>query len=590
MKKFKKLTKRTLAMLVSVIITVCTLGTGAFAAEPTTVSLDYTAAQGVDKTNPDTDITDYHMLMSKVEEKMVYFQYDLSQIPENAVITDVIFQTFYSNTGGSTAVYTFDCETALTATTYNQLVASGYTDATRKLIVQKATASGFTYDQATPTNDSSAGKKDRLTIDVDELTASVKAAHEAGKKYYNMVFVGAGNNYAKLQFTNRSTYKPGQQLVIKYAKAPKVEITGASEGVFSVNQNTGFNVAATVEKGDADLVSVVLSVKDESNGDVQTYTNPVIDGSAYTWNFSAGLLTGTYTATVTATDADGYTSEDIVTINIKGPKTVYIPAHMIASGGSSQYNFQIPSGANTYGYLQYDLGSYVEEGTEITDAKWYFGNVTDYYSNHAGKLCFKKITTQTKNEAWFSYDMQLPAGLTLAESEFLVTENSVKDLYAQETKPTITNGAQTTTNTEAYFVTVPMKDAVVSAWEADEKYFGFGVRLNTGNVLTVAKSGGYIPMLQVTYEEKEEQEVEAVVNHTLSVADGTATANVDVNQGPAVLIIAAYGTNNTLLSCVVEDNIIDNKLSATLTNASAVSFKSFVWDSIDTLNPLVSAK
>jgi len=558
-------------------------GTIVFAAEPTSVALDYVAAKGVDKANPDTVMSDFHMTMSKLDQKMVYFQFDLSSLPEDVNITGAMFRTFYGAVGGSTAIYTFDCETPLTAITYNELETAGYTNSTRTLVVQKPTATGFTAETAVPTNGSSAVT--RLTVEGAEITASVKAAYDTGKKYYNLVFVGAGNDFAGLSFTNRLTYQPGQQLIIEYAEGCKVAISGATDDKISVNYNTGFEISANVEAGDLEIDSVVLNVKDESNGDVQTYTGPTVSGTTYTWNFSAGLLTGTYIATVTVTDVDGNTSKDIVTINVKGPKTVYIPANMIASGG--QYNFQIQGGQ--YGYVQYDLASYIEPGTEVTDAKWYFAIPSDFttFASHNGKLYFKKITDQTK----FETKWDTAPSLNTATDDFLVTEKTISQLYAQETKQSNGAGSDNVTSLEANFVTVPMTDAVASVWSNSESYFGFGVKLDEGDTITIARNNaGYgWPMLQVTYEEKTET-VDAVANHTFNVTDGTANASVDVNDGTAVLIIAAYGANGALLDCIVEDTIIDNKITATLIRADAASFKSFVWDSIITLKPLLPIK
>jgi len=526
----KRFSKKITALLLGFTILIGCFGTIVFAAEPTSVALDYVAAKGVDKANPDTVMSDFHMTMSKLDQKMVYFQFDLSSLPEDVNITGAMFRTFYGAVGGSTAIYTFDCETPLTAITYNELETAGYTNSTRTLVVQKPTATGFTAETAVPTNGSSAVT--RLTVEGAEITASVKAAYDTGKKYYNLVFVGAGNDFAGLSFTNKATYQPGQQLIIEYStepvvqvNAPTVEITEPTAGK-RIKAGTSFNVIADLTLGTNELAAenpVTITVEPAVQG--LTVTPVSIENGNYVWNLS-GIPQGNYSIKVTATDENGLEGFDTVSIESLGSQQTSLG--LVSDANGYEYNWQIMSVVPVA--FQYDL-SQLPEGT-ISKVIWNFTTT----SKIPTQLEFKKITVQE------------PFGLKVLNAPDALPKHESLPFY--ETTELVSDGLKEETwdGETADFFSVDLTDAVLEAIRNGERYFGFVVRaIQNRDTIVIGRFVNPTPKLRVTSSTYKLPTIEGTVNN-VAVNDPFSTT-ITVSEGDsAIKQIDFYLNNEDVLS------------------------------------------
>ena len=183
-----------------------------------------------------------------------------------------------------------------TKATYNSITGSeDYINTAESIYegLRVNTANG-NFDKAIPTNDTL--ERNRLTID---MTEAVTKAMVNGNKYFT--FVGMGTTqYGEIQLT-KTAYKPTPQLVIETTKSPTVELLYPQSGVLNEDENTAFSISVNISKGIADISKVVFTLTD-SNGNITTHDNPVIDGEKYIWNFEDGLEADDYTAVIKAED------------------------------------------------------------------------------------------------------------------------------------------------------------------------------------------------------------------------------------------------------------------------------------------------
>ena len=307
----KKIVKRLCALCLMAAMLICSFGTAVLADETTGTSVFYLnpANGGGVKTN-DTSYSGNYVL-STTEGGRSYFQYDLSKlnIPEGAVIKSAKWQfvATASASGKYIQVTSYDYQSALgnQTETYQTLTDKGYLSAVATEVrawspgLSEEERTGFWWQNKKEETKAAAASTTFMNIDV---TIALTESFNGGKNYFNlMVWPAAGYLNATPNVNNWTPYGGSNGvLVIETEKVASVAIQGKSEEKISMVENKEFKVSAKVTDGSSEISSVVLTVKD-SNGDVQTYDNPTVANDIYTWNFSTGLLKGTYTATVTAT-------------------------------------------------------------------------------------------------------------------------------------------------------------------------------------------------------------------------------------------------------------------------------------------------
>ncbi len=538
------------------------------------MKLSYLSAGVVDAEKADTavDSSVYQWKISPAGKTASYFQYELPTLGANETITSAKWEAFTTSTSLPSKLMKaveFNTNSIITASsaTYNSIIAAGYNDGATPIwsgnaseITALAYPDGLTTQYA------------KISLDVTE---AIKTAIVDGDPYFSFVVSGT-NAYNEILIPKAWSPKP--QIIINTAVVPEITV---SNKTITAKENTAFTVNATIQEGSSAISSVVLEVEDSTGASKETGTL-AINGNSYTWTFANGLVADTYTAIIKVTDADGVVTKETVTINVVG--TTSVNKSSVSSDGL--YNAQFNINLKGWSSWQYDLGSMnIPENATITGATWYFGFQSA--PNWSGtEMSFYKQTSQNV------YGNAGATSTITADTTFAAEPFVTKEFTGYANSLPVKDAA---TASEGYFLTVDMTNAVKSAFENGEQYFGFSVgeKGHTTNYfdtdLIMAKSNGayYWPTLMVEYTTYTEPVAGTVVaNHILNVVNGTATATVDVTSGAPVLILASY-VGDKLESCVIADEIVGNKLTATLTNTTAgAEFKSFVWENMSTLKPV----
>ncbi len=573
----KKYIKRICSLCLTAVMLLCAFGTGALAGESTltsTIYLDPASGGGV-KANDVSYSGGY--VLSTTEGGRSYFQYDLSNlsIPEGEAITSAKWQFVASAdvTGKLIQVTSYDYQSALgnQTETYQTLTEKEYLTATATEV--RAFSPGLSEGERTgdwwqnKAEDTKAEAYATAFMNIDVTDALIKSI-EGEKSYFNlMVWPASGYLNATANINNWTPYGGSNGvLVIETEKVASVVIRNKTEGKISAIENKEFKVSAKVTEGSSEISSVVLSVKD-SNDDVQTYENPTVVNGIYTWNFSAGVLEGTYTATVTATYGDGTSITDTADIEVVGRiQEIVSKPHLLAKSDSGAVNFALNSQPS---YFQHEL-PVLPEGAAVTSAKWYKaqrlgGEYTD------ANYIFYKFNAETKLTD--SFDNSNVSGYEeITELTPFVTSDKVSEITVNGTFNDFTGD----------FSVVDITKAVQSAYVNGEANFGYMLKLSGGYDTVANYATEYRPFIIITYDMDP-----TIGNHIMNVENGVATASVNVYEGSAVLIIAAY-SNDVLVDVVMEDELVGNKLSASLENTNEnVIFKSYVWNNLGTMTPLL---
>ena len=497
-----------------------------------------------------------------------YFQYDLSSLPENEVITKATWKALYSEGKKNIEIKGFNTSEKLGNFTksYNALLSVGYNNPyeirTAGPISDTELATVSATDGTTTT--------DYLQWNID-MTQAVQNAVANNQQYLSFV-VNATAGYAYGCIPRY--WSPYPTLVVETQKVASLKLLDVDDGKITTYNCVGFDIEAEAIEGEEEFESVVLTVTD-ANNETQTYDEPVINGNSYKWSFSSGLSEGTYTAVVTATDAVGKAITATATIVVEPTvKTLISKSHFWAKSGAGDYNFTIEANPS---YFQHQFPE-IPDGAVVTSAKWYVrGNVLGgNYQN--GRFVLTKLNIADKLSGYSKDPSNIVGSVT---DEAFVTSDVVTNIK-------VTTTINDKVDTE--FAVVDITEAVRAAYENDEAYFGYMAKLSNGYCTVSASDAQYQPFIAITYDMDYQEPVEPVEDHILSVVDGTATASVTVNEGSAVLIIAVYD-GDRLLDVVMDDTIEDSQLTISLTNSTqGVTFKSFVWKSMDTLTPLLPTK
>ncbi len=498
-----------------------------------------------------------------------YFQYDLSSLPENEVITKATWKALYTEGQKYIEVRGFNATENLGNFTksYNALLNAGYNNP--YTIRSAGLISKDELTTVSATDGTSTKNMQQWNID---MTTAVQNAVANNQQYLSFV-VNATAGYAYGYIPRY--WSPQPILVVETQKVASLNLVGLTDGKINTYNSVGFDIEAEAIEGEENFKSVVLTITDENN-ETKTYDEPVVNGNRYKWSFSGGLSEGTYTAVVTATDAAGgvLTANAIIEVEPSVQSVISKP-DLLAKSGATDVNFSINSDPS---YFQHELPQ-IPDNAAITSAKWYVmkGTFNTNYPN--GSFVFSKINTQEKLTGSFN-NSNVAGYAELTASESFAVSGVISNTIVNTTLNGYTND----------FAEVDLTNAVKTAYAANEKYFGYMVKLTDGYYTVSNYATQYRPFMVITYDIGYVEPVKPVENHVLTVVDGTASASVTVNEGSAVLIIAAYN-GNQLLDVVMDDTIEDSQLTTSLTNSTpGVTFKSFVWESMDTLTPLLLAK
>ncbi len=556
-----------------------------------TYELDYASAGNVNTINADTnDDTAVQWRIGHTENgNAAFFQYDLSDIGKDEEVISAEWRGFViSQTEKNLKFIQYDTETKLNSAnaTYNSIVkSSDYLNSATEVFSGVVNAETGYYDKAMTTNATST-EQNRFKID---MTEAVKSAVNGGNKYFTFLGMGA-NKYAEIYFP-KYAYKPTPQLIITTRAIPQIALTNPATGNVYQEENTPFTISADVTAGSAAISQVDIAVTN-SNGESVECAEPTVNNNNYTWSFANGLASGTYTAVITATDAMGYKAETTVTIRMikYETSTIYLDP---TSGGGVKVNDTSYSGGYVLStaekgrsYFQYDLSKLnIPEGAVIKSAKWQF------VATASAKGKYIQVN---------SYDYQSALGdqtetyQTLTEKGyFTATETKVRPYSPAMTEEECTgnmwqNKKESTKTASAAFLNIDVTDALVKSIDGEKSYFNLMVWPASGYYVANANKYNWTPyggsngvLVIETYT------VPAVENHILNVAEGTATASVIVNEGDAVLIIAAYNGDELVGAVVEDERDAAGNIKATLTNTDeGTTFKSFVWKDFGSMDPL----
>lgn len=502
-----------------------------------------------------------------------YFQYDLSQLPQGEVITKATWKALFNDRDTPKRIMEFkgfkttDVLGNFTKS-YNDILAAGYSSP-YTIREQGAISDSELVLNVSATDGDSTTTFPQWNID---MTTAVKNAVANEEKYLNFVVnAPAGYCYGSIP----RYFSPQPTLVVETEKVASVSIKNTTDNKITAYDSIGFALSATVTEGATPFESVVLTVKDASNGDVKTFAGPYVNGNEYKWNFSAGLKEGTYTATVTATETSGKTTTAAVTIEVKsGTGSITQKSHLWALSGGGDGNYSMTSALM---WFQHELPA-IPEGAVVTAVKWYAPKkaLNGNYTN--GKFMFYKFNATEKK---IGYTDTVTGFADVTETEPFATSDVVNNIIVKKTL----NGM-----TDTEFAEVDITSAVKSAYANRDTYFGYAGKITDGSYLVSRYDDSYRPFIVVTYSMEDTSVASKLKNHSLTVEEGTATASVTVNDTELapVLILAEYN-GTQMVRVAVDDTVENNALVATLDNAGGegITYKSFVWSSLSEISPLL---
>lgn len=312
----KILIKKMSAMLIVCLLAALSFGTVSVSAAET--ALNYVGA-GHTKYN-DAAYTGTDLSMSGTGASsghVLFFQYDISGFNEDTIVNSATWKAFCS--GGTNwnlafiTVMSFDADSSLGSFTanYNDLCNAGFVNDKGTLFSGRADQ----IEQITLTTDEipegETKAQNRYNVD---FTNAVKSAIKAGKHYFSFA-IKPYTGYNELSFL--TSKNPLPILVLDTVAAPKItlgEIAPQKAG-------TPFNAVVNVTKGDSDISSVTLTVKDANGSEYLDFAEAVVDENTYTWSFPSTMPAGSYTITAKAEDEGGLTATASIKLRILGEES-----------------------------------------------------------------------------------------------------------------------------------------------------------------------------------------------------------------------------------------------------------------------------
>ena len=551
----------------------------------------------------------------QINTSKAYFQYELPSIPTGAEITSATFYMKDDGFGGSQQYYVSGASFTFYKMNAQQQLGTGYKSEDYSSYVSQSAmltaANNKNFEGALD------GLASDFYVEID-FTEIIKAAYAAGETYFGYGVTLSGGSYTVAKSISGNNQIP--MLQITYGIPPQLTLPSVSP----VIEGNPVTVSATVTPGGSAVSSVDLTIEEVGGGEITGLPAPVISGTSYAWTLNT-LTSGSYTATVTVTDADGFIVEKSVGIRILGSETflpvpVNTPSETASTHNGKLYDTTQGLKANDssmISYFEYDLsanGIY-----NVNSAVWNLTNAFagsfDLYdvksawdkesikngvaptidgTAFATGVCSSDIDITSyvndklaKGETKISFALKTQSGeITIGATDAMLTleqsDNKRPEILVDTNTSFVSGGVITAEVTDDDIVTsVTAKLDGVACTVSNVSGDEYSITLPTG-----LSNGVHKLVVTALDYSSAETTVERVVNigtaygaHGITSSGATATATVENATAGTVLMIAAY-RNGVLEGITVESDIVGGNLTATVDVSAGgtvgVTYKSFI--------------